>query len=173
MSALANVRQLARWTAWANERLFAALSALPPGVAEAARPGAGSMLRTLNHALVVDRIWQAHLQGRAHGFAARNTEDTPSLMCLHDAQRELDAWYVDCAARLDHARHDEVVSFVFVGGGEGGMTRGQILLHIAIHKTHHRGYVADMIYQSGGKPPTMDLPVFVRDVEPHTVSVAR
>jgi uncharacterized damage-inducible protein DinB len=165
--ALASVRKLMRYTSWANNRLFVALEALPPEVLEAPRPGAGGMLRTLNHAVVVDRIWRAHLEATPHGFEARNTPRTPPLAEVRRAQRELDAWYEKYAAGLDAATYDEVVRFTFVGGGAGAMTRGEILLHVANHKTYHRGYVADMIYQSGGKPPTMDLPVFVRDVEPH------
>ena len=31
------------------------------------------------------------------------------------------------------------------------------------HKTYHRGYVAVVLYQLGGRPPVMDLPVFLRD----------
>ena len=37
--------------------------------------------------------------------------------------------------------HGKVVRFTFVGGGAGAMTRGEILLHVANHKTHHRGNV--------------------------------
>ena len=38
-----------------------------------------------------------------------------------------------------------------------------VLLHVANHKTYHRGYVAVVLYQLGGRPPVMDLPVFLRD----------
>ncbi|WP_256734909.1 DinB family protein [Variovorax sp. dw_954] len=31
------------------------------------------------------------------------------------------------------------------------------------HKTYHRGYVADLLYQVGLKLPVMDLPVYLRD----------
>ena len=44
------------------------------------------------------------------------------------------------------------------------MTRGDMLLHVVNHKTYHRGYVADMLCQVPARPPTMDLPVFLRDV---------
>jgi uncharacterized damage-inducible protein DinB len=43
------------------------------------------------------------------------------------------------------------------------MTVEEMLLHVSNHGTYHRGYVADMMYDSGLKPPTMDLPVFIRD----------
>lgn len=156
---------LSRYTAWADDRLFEALSALPAG--EAAKPrstGFGNMIHTLNHSCVVDLIWQAHLEGRPHGFTARNTETSPPLAELRDAQRKLDEWYIDYADRLSELAHDEVIHFCFVDGGAGAMTRGDILLHVVNHKTYHRGQVADMLYQVPVRPPAMDLPVFLRDV---------
>lgn len=165
MGALRNIRMLARYTAWANERLFDALASLPEGEAIAPRRTTfGNMLHTMNHVLVVDLIWQAHLEGRPHGFTARNTETTPSLDELRDAQRAMDDWYAAYADTLSAAAHDEVVRFEFVGGGAGAMTRGDILLHVVNHKTYHRGVVADMISQVPSRPPVMDLPVFLRDV---------
>lgn len=167
MPALRNIRMLTRYTAWANERLFAALGELPAGEPLAARAtGSGNMVRTLNHAYVVDRIWQAHLQGQPHGFTSRNTEDTPTLDALRIDQARIDAWYIEYADALTAEGHDEVVVFQFVDGGAGAMTRGDMLLHVVNHKTFHRGYVADMIYQVPARPPSMDLPVFLRDAVP-------
>jgi len=165
MSALRNIRMLTRYTTWANDRLFEALAELPDGELTAKRPTVfGNMLHTLNHAYVVDLIWQAHLRGKPHGFQARNTETHPALAELRKAQRVLDEWYVDYADNLSQDRHDEVVEFTFVGGGPGSMSRGDMLLHVVNHKTYHRGFVADMICQVPARPPTTDLPVFLRDV---------
>lgn len=36
---------------------------------------------------------------------------------------------------------------LFVGGGEGAMSRMEILHHIVNHTTYHRGFVSDMLYQ--------------------------
>jgi uncharacterized damage-inducible protein DinB len=164
MSALRNIRMLTRYTAWANDRLFDALARLPEGEATAKRiTGFGNMLHTLNHAYVVDQIWQAHLEQRPHGFKARNTDSHPPLAELRRAQGVLDQWYIRYADILSEAKHDEIVHFTFVDGSPGAMTRGDILLHVVNHKTYHRGYVADMIYQVPARPPTMDLPVFLRD----------
>jgi len=164
MSGLSNIRMLARYTAWANDLLFEALARLPEGEPAAKRvTGFGNMLHTLNHAYVVDQIWQAHLQGRRHGFKARNTESHPPLADLRQAQAVVDAWYIEYADNLSEAVHDEVVHFDFVDGGAGAMTRGDVLLHVVNHKTYHRRCVADMIYQVPARPPTMDLPVFLRD----------
>jgi uncharacterized damage-inducible protein DinB len=162
-----NIRMLTRYTAWANGRLFDALAALPEGHVTAQRPtGFGNIVNTLNHAYVVDLIWQAHLQGRPHGFTSRNTAVEPSLQTLGKAQEEIDQWYVAYADQLSDSAHDEVVHFKFVDGGAGAMSRGDMLLHVVNHKTYHRGYVADLLYQAGARPPVMDLPVFLRDAPP-------
>jgi len=164
MDSLRHIRMLARYSAWAHARLFETLSGLPAPEIEAPGGGAGSILKTLNHMHVVDRIWQAHLEGREHGYAARNTDVLPPLPELAAAQRELDEWYVAYAQALSPESCAEVVHFKFVGGGPGAMTRGDMLLHVVNHKTYHRGYVAEMLYRGGRKPPTMDLPVYLRDV---------
>jgi uncharacterized damage-inducible protein DinB len=165
MTVLRNIRMLTRYTGWANERLFDALSKLPKDDAGTARhTGPGGMVHTLNHSYVVDLIWQAHLEGRAHGFTARNTDTTPPLEALRAAQRNMDDWYRNYADALSEQAHDEVVQFKFIDGGAGAMSRGDILLHVVNHKTYHRGYVADMLRQISTRPPTMDLPVFLRDV---------
>ena len=165
MGALRSLRMLMRYGAWADEQIFAAVAALPEGEAVRERPAVfGNMVHTLNHGYVIDRIWQAHLEGRLHGYSARNTKTHPPLEELWRQQREIDAWYVEYADRLSEAAVDEIVRFTFVGGGEGAMTRADILLHVVNHKTYHRGHVADMMMQVPARAPATDLPVFLRDV---------
>jgi uncharacterized damage-inducible protein DinB len=157
-------RTLTRYNAWANRLIFDAVAALPPGEAEKPRKSLfRNMVHMLNHNYVIDRIFQAHLDGRAHGYAARNTPDHPPLAELWRAQQEIDAWYVERYDRMSAAELDETVRFTFVGGGEGAMKRAEILLHLTNHKTYHRGFVAQMFYEIPVRPPTTDLPVFLRD----------
>ena len=49
------------------------------------------------------------------------------------------------------------------GGGNGAMTREEIFLHLVNHATYHRGFVNDMMYQVPAKPPSNDLPVYLRE----------
>lgn len=164
MSALATARMLTRYNAWANKLIFEAVAALPAG--EATRERATlfkSIVHTLNHNYVIDRIFQAHLEGREHGYAARNTADSPMLEELRAAQESIDERYVAWGDRMTEAALGEKVHFTFVGGGEGVMTRSEILLHIVNHTSYHRGFVADMFYQVPARPPTTDLPVYLRD----------
>jgi uncharacterized damage-inducible protein DinB len=157
---------LARYNAWANRMIFDAVAALPEGEALKPRPGAfRNMVHTLNHNYVIDRIFQAHLEGREHGYGARNTAEHPPLAELRRAQAEIDAWYIARYDAMSAAELDELVKFTFVGGGAGAMTREEILFHVVNHTSYHRGNVASAIYEvSGCRPPTTDLPVFLRDV---------
>jgi len=160
-----DARTLTRYNAWANELIFAAVAALPEG--EAVKPRRSvfrNMVHTLNHNYVIDRIFQAHLEGRGHGYTARNTPDHPPLAELWRAQQELDQWYVAWSDGIRDAALGEKVKFTFVGGGEGVMTRGEILQHLVNHTSYHRGFVAQMIYDVPARPPTTDLTVFLRDV---------
>ena len=163
MSALRTIRKLARYNTWANALLFDSLGKLSAD-SLVAQHGGRSILSTLAHAWTVDLIWQANLEGRDHGFTSRAPAVLSAFAELADAQAKSDRWYEDYSEALAEAAHDEVVNFRFVGGREASMTRGDMLLHVVNHKTYHRGYVAQMLYIAGHKPPTMDLPVFLRDV---------
>jgi len=162
-----DARMLARYNAWANKLIFDAVAGLPDG--EAVKPRQSlfkNMVHMLNHNYVIDRIFQAHLEGREHGHAARNTPDHPPLDELWRAQQEIDAWYIEKYDAMHDAELNGVLRFTFVGGGEGAMTRGEMLLHIVNHTSYHRGFVAQMFYQVPARPPTTDLPVFLRDASP-------
>lgn len=162
-----NARVLARYNAWANRLIFEAVAGLPAG--EAVKPRQSlfkNMVHMLNHNYVIDRIFQAHLEGREHGYSARNTPDHPPLEELWHAQQEIDAWYIGWSDTLTDTALAETVNFTFVGGGEGAMTRGEMLLHVVNHTSYHRGFVAQMFYQVPARPPITDLPVFLRDAAP-------
>ena len=164
VSALHSIRMLTRYTAWANARLFDTLGTLSESDVNQKREGSsGSMVGILNHAYVVDLIWKAHLEGALHGFTERNTPTLPPLGGLRRAQASSDTWYIAYADTLPEERFGEIVKFRFVDGGEGAMTRADMVLHVVNHKTYHRGYVATLLYQAGSRPPVMDLPVFLRD----------
>lgn len=164
----ATARMLARYNQWSDNVMFDGVAALPEG--EALKPRTSlfrNMVHTLNHIYVIDRIWQAHLEGRDHGYEARNTKDHPQLDELRALQQEIDQWYVDWS---DHQTGDtlaEAVNYTLIGGNRGAMSRGEILLHVVMHTGYHRGFVADMMFQvSGQRAPTMDLPVYMGKFRP-------
>lgn len=161
----AQTRMLTRYNAWAGKMIFDAAAKLPEG--EVTKPRQSvfkSIAHMLNHIYVIDHVFQAHLEGRPHGYTARNTPGYPPLEELRRAQAEMDAWYVAYGDALTPAAAGEKVRFEYIGGGQGEMTRAEILLHVVNHSTYHRGFVADFFYQIPVQPPATDLTVFLRDV---------
>lgn len=162
---VASAGMMARYKQWSNKVMFDAVAALPADESTKPRPSLfKNMVHTLNHNYVIDRIWQAHLEGRDHGYEARNTKDHPPLAELWKQQQEVDNWYVQWADRQTASSLGETVNYMLIGGNKGAMTRGEILLHLLMHANYHRGYVAQMLYDIPGcRPPSMDLPVYMRE----------
>ncbi|AEG94297.1 DinB family protein [Ramlibacter tataouinensis] len=162
-----HLRRLMHYSAWANNVLYAALSGVDESVLARPRPGrpAGA-IGVLGHIYVVGMIWKAHLTRQAHGLRTRSLEAPPPLSTLQAWQADLDQWYLQFASNLPADWRSTSIGFHFVDGGTGSMTAEEMLLHVANHGTYHRGYVADMLYEAGLKPPTMDLPVFIREAAP-------
>ena len=158
-------RMLTRYNAWANQVFYDAVEALPEGEAVKVRPTLfKNIVHTLNHNYVIDSIFRAHIEGREHGYGARNTQDHPPLAELRAAQATFDAWFVTWGDTLGAAALEEEISFTFVGGGDGRMRRGDIVQHLVNHTSYHRGFAADMFFQVPARAPTTDITVFLRDV---------
>jgi uncharacterized damage-inducible protein DinB len=157
-------RMLARYNAWANRLIFDAVAALPPGEATKERTSLfRNMVHTLNHNYVIDCIWQAHLERREHGYTARNTPEHPPLGELWQKQQAVDAWYIDWSDAQSDAALNEKLTITLIGGNRTVMTRGEILVHVVNHTAYHRGFVADLFFQVPARPPTTDLPVYLRE----------
>jgi uncharacterized damage-inducible protein DinB len=122
--------------------------------------------RTLNHALVVDRVFKGHLTGEPHGMTATNTPETPSLDELRAAVTAMDQWYQSYVAALAPEALAEPVAFVFTDGQHGRMTRDEILHHVALHGAYHRGNVGQVLRGLGIKPSPDTLTSFLHMREP-------
>jgi uncharacterized damage-inducible protein DinB len=96
-------------------------------------------IRILNHVHVVDRIFEANLQGLRHGYTALNTPDTPALSGLHEAVRKTDAWYLSYIWTLSEPEIAESLHFPFVDGSPGRKSRREMLAHVVTHGGYHRG----------------------------------
>lgn len=161
-------RMLADYKQWANQRLFDNLALLPPGEVEKERAGVfKNMIGTLNHIYVVDRIWQAHLEGRGHGFKTSHELVHPELAVLRLAQQDVDRWYCTWCARQTDASLDKPVRFTFVSGESGTMSAGAMLLHVVNHASYHRGWVIQMYFEIPAMPPMTDMPIYLRETDPN------
>lgn len=113
------------------------------------------MLRILDHIDTVDRIFQHHLQGLPHTFQAPRSAETPPLDALARSAREVDDWYSSYVDSLAPGDFEQPIDFVFTSGKRGRMRRGEIILHVCMHGTYHRGN-AGAVLQLKGITPSRD-----------------
>jgi uncharacterized damage-inducible protein DinB len=121
------------------------------------------MLRVLDHIHTVDRIFQHHLQRLPHNFTAPRSETMPELQVLADGMREVDDWYVAYVRGLTEDDFDQVLDFVFTSGKPARMTRGEIILHVCLHGTYHRGNAGALLQLRGLTPSRDAITDFLED----------
>jgi len=148
---------------WANNELFNLLATV---TAEEHALVIHAATRLLNHIYVVDRIFQSHLQGQAHGYAATNTEATPELGELQFAVAETDAWFMAYAATATPGLLAERIAFRFTDGDAGTMSREEMLAHVITHGSYHRGNVGQMLKSISIAPPRDLFTKFLHVSEP-------
>lgn len=163
MSTDTALRMLFRQKAWANGDLFAALATVDPNAQAEARHTA---IRLLNHVYTVDQIFRAHLTGVAHGHSGTNTTETPTLDGLKENVRSLDHWYVSYIETTPNELLAEPIEFTFTDGKAGRMTRSEMLHHVILHGSYHRGAVGRIIVQAGGPPLPDSITSFLHKTEP-------
>jgi uncharacterized damage-inducible protein DinB len=160
-------RKMAHYMAWANAGILGTVAELPEEERLKTRQTLfRNITHTVNHIYVIEDIFRAHLEGRGHDYTARNTEDPLPFDELRAKLTETDRYYTTLADTLSDDALNETINFTFVGGGDGAMTRLEILLHLATHSAFHRGFVNDMLFQVPTRGKAFDLTVFLRDVWP-------
>jgi uncharacterized damage-inducible protein DinB len=120
-----------------------------------------NVLRILNHIYTVYRIFQANLQKLKHDFTDTNTPETPTIEKLKEDFRIISNWYIGYVASLDDCALQEKISFAFVDGKLGQMSREEMLTHVLLHSAGHRGAISQILNQNGIEPPKNLLTSFI------------
>lgn len=141
--------QLIAVKSWADRSLYEVVGA---NLERLPAEESSIMLRLLDHIHAVDRIFQHHLRGLPHTFRAPRSETIPQLQALAQSVREVDDWYVSYVDSLTPQALDEPVDFTFTSGKPARMTRGEIILHVCLHGTYHRGNVGLALQLRGFAP---------------------
>lgn len=157
------LHSLFRYKAWADGELLDSIATLDPLQYGEAHHSA---LRIFNHIHVVDAIFKGNLLGEPRGFSATNTPETPTLTTLRTVIGTLDAWYLDYVASLSPKDAESRLSFNFVDGDKGQMSREEMLLHLVTHGGYHRGAIGRILVQCGITPPRDTLTTFLHRSEP-------
>jgi uncharacterized damage-inducible protein DinB len=145
---------------WADGGLYGAIR---ENLARLSPEDAAIMLLILDHIQTVDRIFQHHLQGRPHGLKAARSETLPDFDTLAQRAGALDDWYAAYVAGLTDKDFEQPVDFTFTSGKPARMRRGEILLHVCLHGTYHRGNAGAVLQLRGLAPSPDAITDFLED----------
>ena len=156
---------LALYNRWANERVYGCAAQLTPeALAEDRGAFFGSLLGTLNHLLVTDRLWMSRMEGVSPRGTRLNEvlhEDFGELSAARRAQDQKIIAFVD---GLGEERLAEPLDYATTSGEPRSQPLYQVLAHLFNHQTHHRGQAHHLIGLSLGREraPVLDLLAFQR-----------
>lgn len=155
------VLTMARYNAWQNKQLMAAMEGMSDEALRADR-GAffGSILATANHLLWGDQMWMARFQGQEPppGGIEGSTGLHPTRADWSAARFRMDGRILLWAEKL-HAL-DLVGDLSWYSGFmKQDVTRpkGALIVHMFNHQTHHRGQIHAMLTAAGVTAPVSDL----------------
>ncbi len=151
---------MARYNRWMNERLYAALAALPDAERKRDR-GAffGSMHDTLNHLLWGDRMWLGRFMGQpclVGDFGRGMFDDFDTLA---RERTSTDQAILQWAANVTPEWLASSLRYTSRVDGRTREVRASIAaVHLFNHGTHHRGQLTTLMSQAGIDPGPTDLP---------------
>jgi uncharacterized damage-inducible protein DinB len=152
---IAHFQMLARYNRLANARLFGACAGLSEAELKGPRRAFFTSIHgTLNHLLVVDRLWFAGIEDEPHGIEGLDQilhEDFSALRKDREAEDEHMSGVVDGLDESALAR--EVAYRLISGADEESSPLHIILITLFNHQTHHRGQIHCLLTQSAIAPP--------------------
>ena len=155
---------MARFNAWTNERIYGCVAELSDEAYRKDRKAFfGSIHNTLNHLLVVDRLWIARAEGGETGIKSLDEILYGDFAALHAARQAEDARLIAFVERFDDAALERSINFRLMTGSEGSMPLDLILMTLFNHQTHHRGQVPAMLTQDDIFAPPLDIPYFLAE----------
>lgn len=160
-----NLALMARFNAWVNQRIYDAVAELSEADYRRDR---GLFFRsvhdTLNHILVVDRLWFGRLEGRDRGIRSLDQKLYDDYAPLRAAREAEDRDIIALLDSLTPAELEKEKSYrPITAPGELKLRRDHMLIAVYNHQTHHRGQVTAALTQSGIKYKDLDFPYFLAD----------
>jgi uncharacterized damage-inducible protein DinB len=163
-------RQFALYNRWANSQLYDAAARLSPEQLGQDRGGFfKSLLGTLNHLVVTDRLWMSRLEGNSPGGTRLDEIVFTDMAALRAARDTENARIVAHVFALGEEAMNAPFAYQTTSGAPQSQPLRDILAHLFNHQTHHRGQAHDLFGQIAGadKAPPLDLLIYQRFVAPN------
>lgn len=162
----AHAQVMAQYNQWMNAQLYAAAARLDDAVRrEPQGLFFGSIHGTLNHLLLVDRLWLARFSGSEYPAAGLDEELCADFAGLEAARYAEDALILRWAGTLRDAALPERLHYYSLSQGAArSVDFARVVVHFFNHQTHHRGQVTAVLSRLGQDYGTTDL-IFMPGLE--------
>lgn len=172
--AVDELRELYRYTWWANDRILDAAAQLTSEQLHQDLGGSfPSVWLTLRHMAAADRNWHRRWLGEAKPSSL--PAEWPGAT-LDELRREWTAIRAHQAAFLEAlhpAMLDTPLHYTLFSGISNALPLREVLRHVVNHGTYHRGQVSTFLRRLGVAPPGTDLLIYyatMRDARRAAVS---
>lgn len=147
---MTHMRRLLEHLAWADARTLESLRTMHASPLDA--------LRLFGHVLAAEQVWICRIDGRAPNVPVWPSLEIDECAALAARNQSGFGKHIDASAEA-LARE---VRYRNTKGEEFVNTVEDILLHVALHGSYHRGQVAKIVRGEGGVPQSTDYIVFLR-----------
>ena len=159
MNALEQLRAMAVYNRWMNERLYGLCAQLTDAQR---KEDVGAFFKsihgTLNHLLLADRLWMGRFLSQPFVAKSLDQELYPDFAALRGERAKTDAQIEAWAQKLSDAILDSDLSYTsMVNPAPRRCPMRLAVAHFFNHQTHHRGQLTTLLSQRGIDPGVTDL----------------
>ena len=116
-----------------------------------------SIRNSLNHLLVIDKVWLANMKQEKHAFNHLQTILFEDMQELWEAKKKEETSIKKYTANLSDDDLLELVDCDLIGGNKVSMSRSMIITHLVMHGGYHRGIIAEMFGEIPLPPIAQDI----------------
>ena len=149
---------LLNYNSWANDEFFKVIIKLSSEEINKQRKSFMNSIRnSLNHMLVIDKVWLTNMKKEKHTFDNLQTilyENMEQLWKEKKKEEQLIKNYVE---NLSDKEFEEIVECELIGGNKVLISRSMIITHLVMHGGYHRGIIAEMFGQIPLPPIAQDI----------------
>jgi len=161
-----HLTMMAQHNKWANARISEAISQIPEDDYLKDRGSFfGTIHGTLNHLLLVDRLWHGRMIGKPYPADRLDlivAEDRDTYIRERAAEDDI---LIDFIASLSPEDLEGEISYSTLIGFSATDKRRVILAHMFNHATHHRGQAHDQLSRVPMDPPPLDLMIYLHTLK--------
>lgn len=162
MSRIGQFALLSEYNRLMNQRQMEAAALLPPEhLSRDTGAFFDSILGTLNHIMVGDIVWLKRFASHPNSYPSlqylRERERPTTLDqilhteldALEEERQKLDGIIIDWCKELKEPELDTALTYRNMMGKTFTKNLGDLILHLFLHQTHHRGQVTTLLCQHG------------------------